>query len=186
LTKISARARLKYLEPLIIIGIAAAIAMTVFVVSLNQWQAYPWGFTLIFGIIMACGASFALVPIVIARSTENFLLGFRRTHWKLDQRVTIANGGSWIYPFHLPKSGWLGIRCNSDALVSVEITSGPDLARMTTDLSWKPEQVRRNIRNASVFYRAAHDGNWVIVIRNDTLQPANVQVKVSEYLGAWS
>ncbi len=135
---------------------------------------------------MACGASFALAPIMIARKTENFLLGSRRTHWKLDQRIKIAVGGFWAYPFHLPKNDWLGVRCNSDSPVSVEIATGAHFAGVTTNLSWKPEKIRRNVRSASVCYRAGHDGDWVIVIRNGSLQPANVEVKVSELVTSWS
>ena len=183
---VSARARLKYVKPLVIMGVATAISLTVFVASLNQWQAYAWGFVLIFAVIMFCGVSFALGPIVFARGTEKFLLGSRRTHWKLDQRVSVVRGDFWSYPFHLPKNGWLGVRCNSDSPVSVEIVSEADLVSATATLSRNPEESRRNIRNVLLSYRAGRDGNWVIVIRNDTLQPANVQIKVSEYLGAWS
>ena len=183
---VSARARLKYVEPLVMIGIAMAISLTVFVASLNQWQAYPWGFVLIFAVIMFCGVSFALGPIVFATGTEKFLLGSGRTHWKLDQRVSVVRGDLWFYPFHLPKNGWLGVRCNSDSPVSVEIVSEAYFASATATLSRKPEESRRNVRKVSLFYRAGRDGNWVIVIRNISPATANVEVKVSEWVTMWS
>ena len=174
------------MNPLIAIGIAGVIVLVIFLTSPSYWEAYPFAALFLFGIIMACGGVFALLPMEFARKTENFLLGPRRTHWKLDQRITVANGGFWSYLFHLPKNGWLGVRCNSDVPVSVEIVSEADAAGADTVSSRKPEEMRKNVQNASVFYRAAHEGNWVLVIRNTSTKPANVEVKVADWVSTWS
>src|SRR5438094_10276173 len=106
---------------------------------------------------MFCGISFAITPIVFTSGTEKFLLGSRRTQCKLDQRVSVVRGDLWFYPLHIPKNGWLGVHCNSDSPVSVEIVSEADFASATAILSRKPEESRRNVRTVPLFHRAPLD-----------------------------
>ncbi len=183
---VSAKARLKRVYPLIAIGTASVLVLTLFSASPGYWLDYPIAAALLFGIIIACGAVFALLFVAFAKRIENFLVGPRRTHWILDQQVTIASEGSWTYPFHLPKNGWLGVLCDSDSNVSVEILRVADAAQGAATPSGKPEEAQRNVRKASVTYRAGHEGNWILAIRNMSSKPTNVYVKVSEWVTSWS
>jgi hypothetical protein len=178
---------MKYATPLTFLAIFAVIDLLLFLLlDPAFWEAHLAGTMIVFGIVMACGAAFAMGPVIFARKTERFLLGSRRTNWLLDEEVEIFSGEFWTHPFHLPRNGWLGVRCTSNAPISVEILDSPNYDRMLSRRPYRREESRKSAKNLSVYHRAGHEGDWVLLIHNNGLSRITVRVKVSALVSSWS